>query len=428
MDTLWRVIERNALNYANKTGLRYPAGSRAYTWLDLYTEATQLATRLRAAGVRSGNAVALFSTNKPEFVLGFLAATSLGAVIVPLNVRLTTREISGILADAEVEFFLFAEEFSPIASELSRSGVHTFDLSAGLSADLSVDFSADPNANLSADFSPAPDPDSIPETRQQTVPPQLAETLPAAAETAEILYTSGTTGKPKGVRLSHEAVLSVAKIMAYEAGIYAGDNCLILMPLTHSAPLNLFLWGAFWAGASVTLGDFAPDVLLRYVSQEKTTHFFGAPVVYQLLSRMPNLKEWDLSSMKLWIYGGASVSTEQIQKWQQALSGRWMGVYGLTEAGPNGSALRPHEHGPKTGSIGNRGTGNSEIRVVRADGTTLLRMKPVKLSSAPKVSCWGITATPKPRVKPCVTAGSTPGTLPAVTPTATSGSWIARRT
>ncbi|CAA7601458.1 AMP-dependent synthetase/ligase [Acididesulfobacillus acetoxydans] len=391
MDTLWRVIERNALNYANETALRYPSGPRTYTWLDLYTEATQLAARLQSAGVRPGSTVALFSANKPEFVLGFLAATSLGAVIIPLNIRLTTREISGILADAEAEFFLFAEEFGPVASEIAGSGLHIFDLSAGLSIDSGSEMNthsgaaganplsgSDPNSYPKArsgfDQSPGTthfgsDSNPIPKTGHRTEPLQPAGSIPTSAGTAEILYTSGTTGKPKGVRLSHEAVLSVAKIITYEAGIHAGDNCLILMPLTHSAPLNLFLWGSFWAGATVTLGDFAPDVLLRYVSHEKPTHFFGAPIVYQLLSRTPNLKEWDLSSMKLWIYGGASVGGAQIQQWREALGGQWMGVYGLTEAGPNGSALRPYEHAAKSGSIGKRGTANTEIRVVRADGT-----------------------------------------------------------
>ncbi|MDI6880812.1 MAG: AMP-binding protein [Desulfitobacteriaceae bacterium] len=339
MDTLWRVMERNAFNYADQTALRYPAANKTYTWSQLHQEATSLAGRLLAAGVQPGTTIGLYSANKPEFVLGFLAATALDAVIIPINIRLTTREIAGILADAKAEFLLFEQGLNPIAQELAQSGVRTFNLST--------------------------EPTSVQKTKQ----PQFNPNVLRSGLTAEILYTSGTTGKPKGVMLSHEAILSVAKIMTYEAGIYAGDNCLILMPLTHSAPLNLFLWGAFWAGASVTIGDFAPNTLLDYAAQEKTTHFFGAPIVYQLLSRMPNLKEWDLSSMKLWIYGGASVGGEQIRKWQEALPGEFMCVYGLTEAGPNGSALRPHEHGAKTGSIGRRGTANTEIRVVRADGT-----------------------------------------------------------
>lgn len=338
MDTLWRVIERNAFNYGGQMALRYPAGDKAYTWQQLHQEATTLAQYLQAAGIKPGDTIGLYSGNKPEFVLGFLAAMALEAIIIPINIRLTGREISDILSDAKVDFLLFESGLASVAGEIGHNGVTTINLSTALEMLQVSEFAAFHSSSNSG-------------------------------ATAEILYTSGTTGKPKGVMLSHEAILSVAKIMTYEAGIYAGDNCLILMPLTHSAPLNLFLWGAFWAGACITIGDFAPDTLLNYVAQEKTTHFFGAPVVYQLLSRMPNLKQWDLSSMKLWIYGGASVGGEQIRKWQEAFSGRFMCVYGLTEAGPNGSALRPFEHGAKTGSIGRRGTANTEIRVVRADGS-----------------------------------------------------------
>ncbi|MHB1651344.1 MAG: class I adenylate-forming enzyme family protein [Desulfitobacteriaceae bacterium] len=356
MDTLWRVIERNAFNYANQTALRYPAGGQNFTWHQLYQEAVELASRLQSAGAHSKQTIALLAGNKPEFVIGFLAVMALDAVIVPINVRLTGREISGILVDSGATFLLFEEGLIAIAQELENTGIRTVNLSSR------PETSPETLGTPEADGVAGPE---IAATGSHGLSPGFSD----GAQIAEILYTSGTTGQPKGVMLSHEAILSVAKIMAYEAGIYSADNCLILMPLTHSAPLNLFLWGAFWAGAGVTLGDFVPDNLLHYAAEEKTTHFFGAPVVYQLLSRIPNLQAWDLSSMKFWIYGGASVGAEQIRKWQETLPGQWMGVYGLTEAGPNGSALRPHEHGAKTGSIGRRGTANVEIRIVHDDGT-----------------------------------------------------------
>lgn len=351
MDTLWRVIERNARNYAGRTALRDPVNEQTFTWNQLYQGALALAGRVKSAGAEPKQKIALLSGNKPDFVFGFLAATALECVIVPLNVRLTGREISEILEDSEAAWLLFEDGLRAKITELGDSSTRAVKI------DLNEILPSPDESSVNAG------PGGFP--AKNTRNPDSS----ASGEIAEILYTSGTTGKPKGVALTHEAILSVAKIMAYEAGIYSMDNCLILMPLTHSAPLNLFLWGAFWAGATVTLGEFTPENLLRYISEQKATHFFGAPVVYQLLSRMPGLEGRDLSSMKTWVYGGASVGEEQIKKWQSALPGKWMGVYGLTEAGPNGAALRPHEHGPKTGSIGRHGTANTEIRVVREDGT-----------------------------------------------------------
>ena len=363
MDTLWRVIERNSNNYPERIALRYPAGDKTYTWQQLYQVASTLAKHLQVHGVKAGDTVGLYAGNKPEFVLGFLAAMALEAVIIPINIRLTGREIFGILSDAKAEFLLFESGLSTVAQELTQTGIQTFNLSDFLE----IRFGEPSKSAIEGSVRTAVKAETEPLT--SSAAPMFQSDPAHSGFTAEILYTSGTTGKPKGVMLSHEAILSVAKMMAYEAGIYAGDNCLILMPLTHSAPLNLFLWGAFWAGARVTIGDFTPDTLLNYVAQEKTTHLFGAPVVYQLLSRIPNLQDWDLSSMKLWIYGGASTGGEQIKQWQEALPGQFMGVYGLTEAGPNGAALRPFEHGTKTGSIGRGGSVNCEVKVVRDDGS-----------------------------------------------------------
>ncbi|AET67136.1 acyl-CoA synthetase (AMP-forming)/AMP-acid ligase II [Desulfosporosinus orientis DSM 765] len=333
MDTLWRVIERNARNFPNQTALRYPPQNLTLTWQSLHSQALGLASTIQSLEIGIER-IALLSPNKPEFVLGFLAAMVLDKAIVPINIRLSVREISNILTDGVISVLLYEESMALMAQELEQLGFTIINITTESAAGEDI---SSPHCD--------------------------------GTKAAEILYTSGTTGKPKGVMLSHQAILAAAKIMAYEAEIYAADNCLILMPLTHSAPLNLFLWGAFWAGASVTLGDFTPQTLLDYAAQEKTTHFFGAPVVYQLVSMIPNLGDWDLSIMKVWVYGGASVGAEAIVHWQTVLPGKWMGVYGLTEAGPNGTALRPQEHGGKTGSIGRRGTANTEIRVVRADNT-----------------------------------------------------------
>ncbi len=340
MDNLWSLLERSSRNFPEALALRFPAGKRYLTWLDLKQAALALARELQGRGIEKGDRVGLFLPNTPEFVISFFAASYLGAVVVPINGKLTAPEISYILADSGAKALLYAADKGETVKEaVEKAGVGV------LLAD--TDFPLQ-DAGGDSDYREG----------------GYAE----AADLAEILYTSGTTGRPKGVMLTNYAVIAVGQMMAYEAQIYHGDNVLLLMPLTHSAPLNLFVVGAVWAGAQMTLGEFTPQALLQLAAGEGATHFFGAPVAYQLLCRMPNLAEYDLSAMKLWIYGGAPIGREQVLNWQKLLPGKFMSVYGLTEAGPNGLALRPAEHAVKAGSIGGRGSINTAVKIVREDG------------------------------------------------------------
>lgn len=187
-------------------------------------------------------------------------------------------------------------------------------------------------------------------------------------DVAEIIYTSGTTGKPKGVVLSHNCVYAVGTMMAYEAEIRYGDRALLLMPLTHSAPLNLFMIGAVYAGAMCVVGNFTPQAILKTCQDAKTTHFFGAPVAYLLALQVPDFDEYDLSSAKYWTYGGAPMGKAALNMVRSKFPGKFMSLYGLTESGPNGIPLFPDEHEQHVGSIGRRGAVNCEVKIVTEEG------------------------------------------------------------
>ena len=340
MDTIWNLLERNTRNFPQSVAVRYPAKNQSLTWIELRNAALDLANHLQAQGISKSDRVALLFHNCPEFVYAFYASAYLGAVVVPINMKLTVPEIDYILQNSEAKALLFTEDKREIAEAAAKeTGVKILLSGAEFSS-----HGAGMAVYVEAGYAAGTDP-------------------------AEILYTSGTTGRPKGVMLSHYAIISAGQMMAYESQIFHQDNVLLLMPLTHSAPLNLYLVGACWAGAQVTLGEFAPQTLADMVAKERISHFFGAPVAYQLLLRIPNIGNYDLSSMKCWIYGGAPTGREQILAWQKVLPGNFMSVYGLTEAGPNGLALRHAEHAMKAGSIGGRGAINVEVKVVRQDGT-----------------------------------------------------------
>lgn len=185
-----------------------------------------------------------------------------------------------------------------------------------------------------------------------------------------ILYTSGTTGDPKGVLFSNRNILTVATMIAVEMEVKPESRILLMMPLSHSAPLHLFfIAGCFVGATNVLVPTFTPDLLIDIVEREKTTHFFGAPVAYLLTAKHPQIGMRDLSSMKWWVYGGAPLSADEVTMIQQAFkTNRLTCVYGLTEAGPSGSLLFAEEHGEKTGSIGKRSPLHTELRIIREDG------------------------------------------------------------
>lgn len=338
-ETIVAALERNALKFPDRPAVVYPAGNLTLTWAELYQKSAALARYLQSQGISHGESVALLIPNRPSFAVALFALFQLGARAVPVNVRLTPNEINYILANSDAVALLCDRDLIETGHQAAQ----------GLNLRLveAVD-RLEELAGAATGGRP--------------------EVTVKGEDTAEILYTSGTTGKPKGVVLSHGAVYAVASMFAYEMEIRPESRMLILMPLTHSAPLNLCLLGATYAGAASVLGDFTPQNLVQLAAQEKTTHFFGAPVAFLLAAQLPNLAGYDLSSMKYWIYGGAPMSREAVLKVRQVFPGQFVGVYGLTEAGPNGVALYSHEHDDKAGSLGRYGTVNSVLRVVDEQG------------------------------------------------------------
>jgi len=338
-ELLHNLLERNANKYPADQAIRFPQDDITLNWAETNARANALANYLLAQGVKQGDKVGILIPNRPEFIITFFAILKAGAVVIPINVKLTESEISYILGNAEAKALVTDHQLSTVGRDAAAtSGVTLVVETAEL--------------------------EKIYATYSQENPMVPVSIL----DPAEICYTSGTTGKPKGAVLTHNAVFSVAAMISYEADIKYRDRVLHLMPLTHSAPLNLFMVGATYAGAAHVIGEFTPQNLLNIASQEKTTHFFGAPVAYLLTAKAPNVESYDLSGAKVWIYGGAPMSREGVLLVQQKFRGQLMSVYGLTEAGPNGIALYPEEHPERAGSIGKRPVVNVELKVVDAQG------------------------------------------------------------
>lgn len=330
MTTVPQLLDRAAANFPDLLAVRSPSEGRSLRFAELKVAALSAAAALHRQGVRPGDRVALLIGNSIDFPVALLGILRLGAVAVPLNPRLTGAEITSLLAHAEARAVVAAKPFRDL-------------LEAGMAVLDPAELSGHPV-------------DALP--------------YPAGEDDAEVLYTSGTTGSPKGALMTHAAVCATAAMAAYEFGMRPAERVLIAMPLTHSAPLNLFLMGALATASCVVLDSFnprEPAALLQTIQQERTQHLFAAPVAY-LLALRAGPEHYDLSSMRRFSYGGAPMSKEQVEAVRRAFGGSWMGVYGLTESGPNGMALEDQDHNEHAGSLGWHPTINVELRLVDERG------------------------------------------------------------
>ncbi|WAA09177.1 class I adenylate-forming enzyme family protein [Fervidibacillus albus] len=343
------LLARNARKFPNKEGFITLNGRYSYREVD--EKVNQLANALQDQGISRGDKVILFSPNTIEFVYSYFAVQRIGAIIVPINAKLSTEEIRYILEHSEAIAFIGDELVWPQVTPLVEKYPILW---------ITTGSPSHPNVEILNDFFERGSKKPVVSTAKED-------------DLSTMLYTSGSTGKPKGVLLSQRNILSVAIMMCIETEMNEDSRILHMMPLSHSAPLHLFFVAGTYVGATHVLAPtFTPSLLLELVASEKITHFFGAPVAYLLAAKQPEIEKVDLSSMKRWVYGGAPLSPTEVQLIQEKFkTNALMCVYGLTEAGPNGTYLSPKDHAIKAGSIGKRAALNCEIRIVNEEGNDI---------------------------------------------------------
>lgn len=336
------LLARNGRKFAKKEAI--VGGAMRMTYRELDEAVTKFAHGLKAKGIQEKDKVVLFMPNVSEFAIAYFAVQRLGAIIVPINAKMTQSEVEYVLENSDAKAFIAHQLLFDAVRELSNDLLL---IKTGEAHEGWQQFDALYKDNLTP----------------------IVCSLPITAEST-ILYTSGTTGKPKGVLLSYYNIFSVAQMICMEMDVKHNSRVLHMMPLSHSAPLHLFFMAGMIVGATAVLTPmFTPELLLETVEKEQTTHFFGAPVAYLLTAKHPKIKETDLSSMKWWVYGGAPLSKPEVEFVQEKFdTTNLVCVYGLTEAGPNGTLLTGEEHQIKAGSIGKRAAHFAEIKLVNDEG------------------------------------------------------------
>lgn len=343
---LLEVFDSNVRKSGNKDFIRF--NGVAETYEEVQEKTRRIAALLRKQGIGRNDKIALFCYNSPSFIWFLFGAWRVGAVIVPVNHKVKPRELKYILNDSDAKLVLFDAQLADEVREISTDIIK-------ISTQGKVDGFPEIESAI-FDYEPA----------------SLEQDAELNAESvAEILYTSGTTGYPKGCVMPHVSVYTAAHIAAVGVSMKKDERLLLAMPIWHSSPLNNWFGGLLYIGGTVVLlREYHPLYFLETIQKEKITLYFGAPVSYSLpLSMIPNFSDYDLSSVRVWTYGGGPISEDLSRKISAAYKyGEFYQVFGMTETGPIGMVLYPDEQLEKAGSIGKYPLPSVSIKVVDEQG------------------------------------------------------------
>jgi len=334
------LVNANAADHADRIALCDMETD--FTFKQVKAKSEQAAACFQNLGIKKGDAVAIMGQNSFDFVFSFFGVLKAGGIVVPVNHKLTAPEVDYILEDSGAKLLIFDGSLFAVAESMKQDVKK-----------ISMDTRSDGILFLGDAMADAP---------------AFTPVVIQDEDQAEILYTSGTTGNPKGCIQTHNSVVSAGITGAKAVKLDKTDKMLIAMPIWHSSPLNNWFMGTtVVAGTSVLIREYHPLHFLEAIEKRKCTAYFGAPISYLMpLQMIPHFSEFDLSSMKAWIYGGGPIAPETVKKLVASYkSNQFYQVYGMTESGPTGTVLRPEDHDAHAGSIGNQPLPGAEMKVMK---------------------------------------------------------------
>lgn len=319
-------------------------GDNRITYAEFDRRTDQFARALRELGVRQGDRVAVLMVNSAALLETMFATAKLGAVFVPINFRLAPPEVSYLLADSGAHVFVWSGQLFPLArAALAREGVQVRArvVVGGESSDGEADF----------------------EQALASGEPRALGTNAAGSDLCCLMYTSGTTGRPKGAMLTHDNLLwnAINTVMGHR--LREGDRTVTVAPMFHIGGLGVHTLPLLYVGGtSAILPAFDPEKTLATMARERVTVQFLVPAMWSALMTVPGFETYDLSALELAVTGGAPCPLPVLEYF------RGKGVpfqegFGLTETAPTVSILDADHVKAKAGSIG-RALFHVETRIV----------------------------------------------------------------
>jgi O-succinylbenzoate-CoA ligase len=326
------------------------SAGRRYTYRELNIETNKVVSALTDLGVSTGDRVGLLLMNSTEFITTFFATAKLGAVVVPLNWRLVADELEFILKDGGVSALVYSSEFIETVTELHSRGDRT-DVGAW------VQVGGDTTPAFARDFA------ALSAHREPIEPPVTA----ADDDLLYIMYTSGTTGLPKGVMHSHNTQLWALITNAVTADFAHGDRYLNPMPMFHVGALTPAITVAYRGLTHVLMRAFDPQAAWDLIESERITNSLMVPAMLQFMRSTFDPTRHHRKHLRWILSGGAPVPAALINAYAE-MGVEVHQVYGLTETCGPAAVTSPEDAIRKAGSTG-RAFLHTEIKVIRPDGT-----------------------------------------------------------
>lgn len=318
---------------------------RRFTYAELNDRASRLANFMREQlGVSAGDRVSILARNSIVYLDLFYGLPKIGAIFSPFNWRLTARELTYMFNNLEPRVLLCEPEFAAMVESM-RPDIPVESFVSVRGADLAGSCSYE--EGLSAASPSEPD-----------RPPMDGETPYC------ILYTSGTTGNPKGAIIPHRQVLFNAINTVVSWGLTEKDVSPVYTPLFHAGGLFAFLTPILYVGGRIILArDFDPADSLRWIMKEGCTVILGVPTLFQMWMDSDTFEQVDFSRVRFFISGGAPCPPPLMDAWRTEKGIIFRQGYGLTEVGVNCFSMTDEDSVPKTGSVG-KPIFHSKMRVV----------------------------------------------------------------
>ncbi|MBO8157318.1 MAG: o-succinylbenzoate--CoA ligase [Bacillaceae bacterium] len=328
MFTIDNWIERRAELTPDRTALIDRSQNQAQTWSykALQQSVNKMAWFLQEhLHVQKGDRVAILSDNRGEYLMAYLALAKLGAIAVPLNIRLTADEQAFQIRDSGCRALIFEKTFRQRKDELvfSTRIESVFELDSWQEIEPSIHLSK-----------------SLPDYHKSEHDPYI------------ICYTSGTTGRPKGAVLSHANMYwnAINNILAID--IHSEDRSIVLLPLFHIGGIGLFAFPAFLAGGAVVVaGKFNPDRAIEIIEEEKVTIVMGVPAIHDAIRKSSHFSQTSFQSVR-WFYNGGAPCPREVMNAYLSRGLPFGGGFGMTEASPTIFMLSKEDYIEKAGSIG----------------------------------------------------------------------------
>ena len=325
------LFVRSCKRFPRKTALI--DGPFQYSYSELGEQAGRLANSLRGRGIQEGERVALLMKNCKEFVVAYFALPKIRAVLVPLNHRCVARELEYMLSDCAAKALIFESEFAGTVSQLKGRV-------PSLKQYIRVGGSGSPET---AEF----------EEVVRAGDPSEPDCEPLEDDDCTILYTSGTTGRPKGALITHRTRVSCTVNMLLDGSVEPDGVSLMGGPLFHTGTTNIALLPHIAAGATVVvIPQLDPESFAGAVQTNRVTHVATVPTILHNLLESGAFERFDFSSLRKIYYGASTIPLRDLQRIMDRLPQvEFFQGYGQTES-TQLTVLRPEQQIPKLGCTG----------------------------------------------------------------------------